>query len=126
MRIPFENITGFGLELPKDMTALLTIEFCRPPTFHEYDAKLGSWVVTTKDFTKNQAVKCKRHVLKFPNNSLNNPLGQLLEVDVRLKQLAQTGLPSLDNPYFSSEEGDDEDIDDEDGQDISDEGGNAL
>ncbi len=45
--------------------------------------------------------KCKRHALHFPPHALNKPVELMLTLDERLRELANLGLPTLVDPYFT-------------------------
>lgn len=58
----------------------------------------------------NRIARFKRHALHFTRESLNKPVEMMLSLDARLRELANLGLPSLDDPFFE-----DDAIDDADG-----------
>eukprot|EP01089_Gocevia_fonbrunei_P018536 TRINITY_DN6287_c0_g1_i1.p1 TRINITY_DN6287_c0_g1~~TRINITY_DN6287_c0_g1_i1.p1 ORF type:complete len:681 (-),score=149.37 TRINITY_DN6287_c0_g1_i1:165-2207(-) len=99
IRTAFPDVSGFGLELPPDGSAILTVELKKPPSFQSYEN--GQWVAC-HDFTGSEASICKRHVLHFAKGVLNDPLEHLLSSNERFKYLAQLGLPSLEDPYFTT------------------------
>jgi hypothetical protein len=51
---------------------------------------------------QHKIAKCKRHALHFAREVLNKPVETMLNVDPRLRDLANLGLPTLVDPYFSS------------------------
>lgn len=119
MVMAFDSIEGFGLDLPNNGTFFLTVEFSQQPVFAEFDHQSGGWHACkydahsipvlphtilfgthNRDFTKKQASRCKRHVVKFPPQSLHQPLETMLALDARLQKLAFVHLPQLDDPFF--------------------------
>lgn len=86
----FDELAGFGLEMLKDGSAVLTIEFSLPPEV--------SWEGNIS--MQHTIAKCKRHALHFPPHALNKPVEMMLTLDERLRELANLGLPTLVDPYF--------------------------
>ena len=95
--IPFDDVSGFGLAR-RGLNALVTFELSRPPSFHQYLHKTPCWT-PTEDFTGGQASRCRRHVLKFAEGTME-PFHHIGEVDSRLGKLSQTGLAPIPSPYF--------------------------
>ncbi len=102
IRIAFNDITGFGLEVSAVKSAILSVEIIKPPTF--WENKGTTWEITS-DFTKKRdASRCRRHVLTFPPDALNKPLENLLKADIRLLSLAFSALSASDHPFFHQPE----------------------
>jgi hypothetical protein len=120
----FDELAGFGLEMLKDGSAVLTIEFSLPPevswegttphqplTQHFTHHTTPHTTRTTTNVSspllfegnismQHTIAKCKRHALHFPPHALNKPVEMMLTLDERLRELANLGLPTLVDPYF--------------------------
>lgn len=108
--VTFDNIAGCGLE-HIDGCDVLTLEYSRPPQVKWEGARLLRLLSFAEPLTmnagcqpaENRLSRFKRHALHFERGSLNRPVELMLRVDERLRELANLGLPSLDDPCFSDD-----------------------
>eukprot|EP01121_Diplochlamys_sp_Union-15-3_P005258 TRINITY_DN15589_c0_g1_i1.p1 TRINITY_DN15589_c0_g1~~TRINITY_DN15589_c0_g1_i1.p1 ORF type:complete len:132 (+),score=19.05 TRINITY_DN15589_c0_g1_i1:110-505(+) len=110
IQVYFDSISGLGLELFSDSSAMLIVEVDKPPVFASGCIQPHSetlWKIVP-DFTGGQASSCRQHIMHFSKSALNKPLKRLLEENPRLEKLARKGL-SIETPlYFERSEKQDE------------------
>eukprot|EP01120_Amphizonella_sp_Union-15-10_P012310 TRINITY_DN5443_c0_g1_i3.p1 TRINITY_DN5443_c0_g1~~TRINITY_DN5443_c0_g1_i3.p1 ORF type:complete len:507 (-),score=88.03 TRINITY_DN5443_c0_g1_i3:167-1687(-) len=104
IEIEFDDVTGLGLEVFSDGTAMLIVEIRKPPIFSNgcliEPHSSNAWA-QVPDFTNGQASSCCQHVLHFSKLALNLPLERLLSEVPRLKELAKRGLASNAPLHFA-------------------------
>ncbi|KAJ7550992.1 hypothetical protein O6H91_07G128500 [Diphasiastrum complanatum] len=91
IEVQWSEISAIKASFPENQPGMLEIEVSRPPLFfretNPRPRKHTMWHATT-DFTRGEAIICKRHLLWFAEGILNKHYEKLLQCDSRLKAIA--------------------------------------
>eukprot|EP00026_Physarum_polycephalum_P005513 Phypoly_transcript_05548.p1 GENE.Phypoly_transcript_05548~~Phypoly_transcript_05548.p1 ORF type:complete len:538 (+),score=127.83 Phypoly_transcript_05548:320-1933(+) len=89
IELRFDDITGIAFETNQEV-AVLTLDFCHPPTFYQAEIVQHQpvvWNPLAIDVSEGDIFTLRRHVLQFQKDSVIHPLNHLLKVDPRLHSL---------------------------------------
>ncbi|XP_020275117.1 uncharacterized protein LOC109849670 [Asparagus officinalis] len=103
MEIQWLQISAIKATFIEGRPDSLKIELEKPPMYFRESSpqpRRHTMWVSGNDFTEGQAQIYRRHILQFPEGTLEKHYEKLLQCDPRLYELSQRPFPDLNSPFF--------------------------